>query len=96
VPESVYQLLVTYGPLGLIVLMLIFPFPGKKHPVLTPWWYLEKQDEETEALKRALEIEREVSKRAVSELELTNRLVGEMKQIAASRPRKGSPDEPHH
>lgn len=85
------QLLLTYGPLGLLCVMLIIPLPGVGAPALIPYWYLMKTNKELELKQRALEIEQEASRRAVEELAMANRLVGELRSIAAART-GGPPD----
>jgi hypothetical protein len=85
------QLLLTYGPLGLLVLMLIIPVPGAGSPVLVPYWYVMKQQREIDLKEQALSTEREASKRALEELQMANRLVGELRTIAVARA-GGNPD----
>jgi len=79
------QLLLTYGPLGALVLMLLVPVPGAGVPVLVTYWYVVKQQKELDLKQQALDLEREAAKRAVGELEMANRLVGELRTIAAAR-----------
>lgn len=82
---SLPGLLLTYGPLGLMVILLIAPLPGKGVPVLVPWWYVERLDKEAELQKEALEREQEAARRAVAELETANRLIADLRAIAMSR-----------
>ena len=85
------QLLLTYGPLGLLCLMLIVPVPGVGSPALIPYWYVTRLQQEMDLKQKALDTEREAAKKAVAELEMSNRLVSELRAIAAARA-GGAPD----
>lgn len=83
--SSVASLLVTYGPLGVILVLLIVPLPGKGAPMLVPWYLVDRMDKEARLQREALEREQDAARRAVAELEIANRVIGELRQIAERR-----------
>lgn len=83
--SSLPQLLLTYGPLGLMVILLIVPWPGSDCPVIVPFWYVKKLTEELKLKQIALEHEQEAAKKSLEELQMANRLVGELRAIASAR-----------
>jgi hypothetical protein len=91
--NSLPDLLLTYGPLGVMVLLLIIPAPGSDSPFLVPWWYIKKLNQEAGLKQVALDREQEAAKRALDELQNANRLIGELRMIAYART-GGKPDGP--
>ena len=91
--SGVPELLLTYGPLGILVICLIIPWPGADCPILVPFWYVKKLNQEAQLKDLALMKQEEVARQTLTQLEMSNQLVGELRQIAQSRS-GGRPDDP--
>ena len=75
---SVFQGLTTYGPLGLMVLALMFGF-------LVPKWYVSKLEKENEFLREDNRIKTELNKELSNTIANNNQLIGELRSLAHQR-----------
>jgi hypothetical protein len=77
--SSIIDLLLTYGPLGIwVVLMLL--------GVLVPRWpWVTQLEQENELLRTSRDHEREAAREAISQLATANQLIGELRQLALQR-----------
>lgn len=76
--SSIASVLITYGPLGIFVVLLIFG-------ILVPKWYVSKLEKQLELKDRALETERETTKNVTAQLTFANQLIGELRSLASDR-----------
>lgn len=75
---SIVQGFTTYGPLGLLVLAMMFGF-------LVPKWYVSKLEKENEFLREDNKIKTELNKELSNTIANNNQLIGELRTLAQQR-----------
>jgi hypothetical protein len=83
---NVAGLLLTYGPLGVMVLLYTLG-------VIVPRSAVERVEHENEILRRASDRDRDTARDAVAQLSVANQLLGEFRAIALRRA-AGIPEPP--
>jgi ABC-type tungstate transport system substrate-binding protein len=78
VDSSLASILITYGPLGIFVILFVFG-------VIVPKWYVTKLEKEIAFKDKALEIANETVKNVTAQLSFANQMVGELRTIAVAR-----------
>jgi hypothetical protein len=76
--SSLASAILTYGPLGIFVVLFILG-------IIVPKWVVTKMQTELNLKEEALKTERLISSQATAQLAIANQLIGELRNIALSR-----------
>jgi hypothetical protein len=88
--SSLPQLLLTYGPLGILVILMLVPAPGADSPFLVGYWYIKKQNEESKLKDKTIEGLQEANDKLLQEREASIHVVAELRAIVMNAmPRSG-------